>query len=229
MNDARNDSYDEDFSGELLTIKGSNHSYDYDSLEKTIRPMKKTDPSGSHVRTNSSISKLPANNENGQPLVRSPPKSHQGNKFELPSRPDLVFREQSIEDYSDLFLESDQVFDHGVAQALQTVCSMAIWKFAKLLLNYHRVCGRVMRPDYFIPLISRVYPGPYRLSTEEVYARRRLLDHPCYLIALCGERAHPSRYSNLLKRMMRTFLTYLARTAPLSRRKKAKEVPRMGG
>ncbi len=33
-------------------------------------------------------------------------------KFELPPRPDIIYREQSVEDYSDLLADNDSVFDN---------------------------------------------------------------------------------------------------------------------
>lgn len=40
-----------------------------------------------------------------------------GGKFELPPRRDLLFREQSTEDYSDLFDDNDNVFSRGLKSA----------------------------------------------------------------------------------------------------------------
>ena len=42
--------------------------------------------------------------------AKSPIKQTFGAKFELPPRPDMIYREQSAEDYSDLFAEDDSVF-----------------------------------------------------------------------------------------------------------------------
>ncbi|KAJ3529989.1 hypothetical protein NM208_g9521 [Fusarium decemcellulare] len=118
VNDGRNESstFDDEFDGELMTIKGLNHWQDTDPQEQTIRPLpKKTnkvmEPSKSHSRNKSSSSKAV-----GPGRTRSPTKSH-FNKFELPSRPDVVYREQSIEDFSDLFVDNDSVFAHKVNQA----------------------------------------------------------------------------------------------------------------
>jgi hypothetical protein len=40
-----------------------------------------------------------------------------GTKFELPPRPDIIYREQSTEDYSDLFADNDHVFDRRLSLA----------------------------------------------------------------------------------------------------------------
>ncbi|KAM5380926.1 hypothetical protein ACJZ2D_003235 [Fusarium nematophilum] len=120
VNDGRNDSsaYDDDFDGELMTIKGPNHWHDNDPQEQTIRPLprrpsKPMDQPKSHSRNKSSSSKAV-----GSGRTRSPTKSH-FNKFELPSRPDVVYREQSVEDFSDLFVDNDSVFTHKVNQAVR--------------------------------------------------------------------------------------------------------------
>jgi hypothetical protein len=124
INDLRHESmYDDDFEGELLTIKGPNHFLDQESQEQTIRPTpRKTDkamgsPRKSHHRAKSSVGKAVGSASAGQ---RSPPKSH-FNKFELPARPDLAYREQSVEDYSDLFVDNDNVFNRQPNQAPRKV------------------------------------------------------------------------------------------------------------
>ncbi|RSL82399.1 hypothetical protein CEP52_016980 [Fusarium oligoseptatum] len=119
VNDGRNDSsaYDDDFEGELMTIKGPNHWQDNDPQEQTIRPLPKkttkTPEPKSHSRNKSSSSRAV-----GSGRTRSPTKSH-FNKFELPSRPDVVYREHSVEDFSDLFVDNDSVFAHKVNQAVR--------------------------------------------------------------------------------------------------------------
>jgi hypothetical protein len=45
------------------------------------------------------------------PPVKSPTKAQFGGKFELPPRPDVIYREQATEDYSDLFADNDSVFN----------------------------------------------------------------------------------------------------------------------
>jgi hypothetical protein len=150
--DERNDfsNYADETGGELMTIKGFNDSYDYDSQEKTIRPIRKPqksiDAPKSHHRAKSSTNKLPANF--ASPKARSPPKS----KFELPARPDLAYREQSVEDYSDLFEESDKVFDHRVSQAVKKVCLIRVATTRQLLIP-DRACVKAMHLNSSIPLI----------------------------------------------------------------------------
>lgn len=119
VNDMGGDShhYDDDFEGELLTIRGLDY-YDPDPQEQTIRPLRKPEkvmePPKSHQRAKSSSSKAP-------PRTKSPQKTHQ-NKFELPPPPDLEYREQGVEDYSDLFMDNDHIFNSHVNQAVKKVC-----------------------------------------------------------------------------------------------------------
>ncbi|KAK2596718.1 Protein kinase of the Mitotic Exit Network [Conoideocrella luteorostrata] len=117
------DNYDDDFEGELLTIKGPTHQRD-ETQEQTLRPVPKKAATStdvkSHQRTRSNAGK------NSMTMLdhsgpKSPSKSHLGNKFELPSRPDVVFREQSVEDFSDLFVDNDNAFNHRVNQAVRRV------------------------------------------------------------------------------------------------------------
>ncbi|CAJ0539035.1 Ff.00g068500.m01.CDS01 [Fusarium sp. VM40] len=121
VNDGRNDnnSYDDDFEGELMTIKGLGHWHDNDPQEQTIRPLPKkatkaSEPVKTHSRNKSSSSKAA-----GAGRTRSPTKAPLNNKFELPSRPDLAFREHSVEDFSDLFVDNDNVFNHNINQAVR--------------------------------------------------------------------------------------------------------------
>lgn len=134
-NDSRSESsnYDDDFEGELMTIKGPSHHHhhhqhqhhnDIDSQEQTIRPIHRRNESASephkgHRRGKSSNSKLAI--AGGPSRSKSPTKALSTNKFELPQRPDLAFREQSVEDYSDLFADDDNLFDHRVNQAVKKV------------------------------------------------------------------------------------------------------------
>ncbi|ESU17088.1 hypothetical protein FGSG_10381 [Fusarium graminearum PH-1] len=122
INDGRNESntYDDDFEGELMTIKGLGQWQDSSDLqEQTIRPTprkptKAPEPVKVHSRNKSSTSKAV-----GGGRTKSPTKSHLNNKFELPLRPDLAYREQSVDDFSDLFVDNDNVFTHNVNQAVR--------------------------------------------------------------------------------------------------------------
>ncbi|KAK0728591.1 hypothetical protein B0T26DRAFT_178050 [Lasiosphaeria miniovina] len=107
------ENWDENFDGELLTIKGLRHWSEPDPQEQTIRPLprkteKNAEPKAQqgHRRQRSKAS-VP-----GAPHPKSPVKPHFANKFELPPRPDVIYREQSVEDYSDLFADNDGVFNN---------------------------------------------------------------------------------------------------------------------
>lgn len=117
-----------------MTIKGPSQ-WQEDSQEQTIRPLprkpeKTPEPSKSHVRSKSSTSKAV-----GPGRTRSPSKPHFNNKFELPSRPDIAYREQSIEDFSDLFVDNDSVFTHKVNEAVKKVGYLLVVPNSKLTLG----------------------------------------------------------------------------------------------
>lgn len=119
---ARDDSenWDSTFDGELVTIKGLGHWAEPDPQEQTIRPLprksEKTAESKapqSHRRQKSSKTST----SSSAPQAKSPVKAQFSSKFELPPRRDLLFREQSTEDYSDLFDDNDNVFSRGLKSA----------------------------------------------------------------------------------------------------------------
>ncbi|KAB5572603.1 putative SEPH-like protein [Coniochaeta sp. 2T2.1] len=113
IDDSRGDfeSWDEDFGGELMTIKPPSQFHEFDPLEQTIRPFPKKSekaadqrPASGHKRQGSRAT----GSKSSHP--RAPIKPHLGAKFELPPRPDQIYREQSVEDYSDLLADNDSVF-----------------------------------------------------------------------------------------------------------------------
>lgn len=110
------DNWDGDFSSDLLTIKGPRHWSDFDAQEQTIRPLpRKTEKAPeskphSHKRQKSSRTAAPTISQ-----PKSPVGGQFGNKFQLPPRPDLMYREQSVEDYSDLFDDNDHVFNNRLS------------------------------------------------------------------------------------------------------------------
>ncbi|KAK3326488.1 hypothetical protein B0H66DRAFT_162113 [Apodospora peruviana] len=114
------ENWDGSFDGELLTIKGLKHWSEPDPQEQTIRPLpKKTEKAAAaeskahsqgqgHRRQKSS--KAPVSTGGAHP--KSPVKSQFGGRFELPPRPVMQYREQSIEDFSDLFGDNVNVFNN---------------------------------------------------------------------------------------------------------------------
>jgi serine/threonine protein kinase len=125
--DLRNDnSYDDDFEGDLLTIKGTPQQ-DTDFQQQTIRPIAKqmtktAQGSKGHPSKRSTSSKLVTASDAVSSSQQSPTKAHPGTRFELPIRHDVAFREHSVEDYSDLFVENENVFDQRVNQVKKVDC-----------------------------------------------------------------------------------------------------------
>lgn len=124
------DNWDEHFEGDLQTVKNSRQFLDPDFLEQTIRPM----PRRSSRSTESSSSKSQHSAVSGGgghkksrskqvssssvPLLQKDPSkpSLSGGRFELPQRPEAIYREQSTEDFSDLFPESDSLFTRKISR-----------------------------------------------------------------------------------------------------------------
>ncbi|OTB00843.1 hypothetical protein M426DRAFT_15069 [Hypoxylon sp. CI-4A] len=104
--------WENDYEGELMTMKKL-HPVDEDPQEKTIRPNwkipSKAEKAAEQRLPPSQYSPRKQQRSNHQREgSRSKPQS--GSKFQLPSRPDLAYREQSVEDYSDLFDDNDNSF-----------------------------------------------------------------------------------------------------------------------
>lgn len=134
------ENWDENFEGDLQTVKNSRQFLDQDLLEQTIRPM----PRRSSRSTESSSSRSQHGGGGGGgggsgsgsavgghkksrskqvssssvPLLQKEPSkpSLVGGKFELPQRPEAIYREQSTEDFSDLFPESDSLFTRKMSR-----------------------------------------------------------------------------------------------------------------
>ena len=106
------DNWDNNFEGDLVTIKGPHVPVEPDSHElETIRPYKiKPTIVTQDIRPEPKpSSRKPSRSE--PPRPRSPIKAQVGQKFVLPARPANIYREQSVEDYSDLFVDNESVFD----------------------------------------------------------------------------------------------------------------------
>jgi hypothetical protein len=103
------DDWNENFDGELMTIKGLQQWADPDPQEQTIRPLprksEKAEPKPQGHRRQKSKSTTASSQASKSPIKAQFPA-----KFELPPRPDLIYREQSVEDYSDLLADNDTVF-----------------------------------------------------------------------------------------------------------------------
>ncbi|KAJ4306275.1 Protein kinase of the Mitotic Exit Network [Collariella sp. IMI 366227] len=112
------ENWDSNFEGELVTIKGLGHWAEIDPQEETIRPLpKKTEKIREHRRLQEPPGHRRQRSARGGSNSSQPksPVKPLGAKFELPPRPDLIYREQSTEDYSDLFADNDHVFDRRLS------------------------------------------------------------------------------------------------------------------
>ncbi|KAI0472804.1 cell division control protein [Xylariaceae sp. FL0804] len=110
-------SFDNDPDHELDTMNKL-HIHDDDPQEKTIRPWKvpgKPERIDERRPSSSKAGSPKKRSASGQQKQKSRAKSVPHNKFELPSRPDLVYREQSMEDYSDIFQDNDNVFEQRMS------------------------------------------------------------------------------------------------------------------
>ncbi|KAI0096129.1 hypothetical protein GGR51DRAFT_567474 [Nemania sp. FL0031] len=103
--------------GEPMTMKKIPPILDEDPLEKTIRPnwnlpaKPERNDDSPRPRTSRTSPRKQSASSHRRHHSRAKSSISISNKFELPSRPDLAYREQSIEDYSDLFGDSDGVLN----------------------------------------------------------------------------------------------------------------------
>ncbi|KAL7623116.1 Protein kinase of the Mitotic Exit Network [Parahypoxylon ruwenzoriense] len=106
--------WENDFDNELVTMKKLHSIPDEDPLEKTIRPNWKMlirSEKTAETKPQSTKSSPRKRSEGGHQRQKSQPKNRLGSVFELPPRPDLAYREHSVEDYSDVFDDNDSVFN----------------------------------------------------------------------------------------------------------------------
>jgi hypothetical protein len=113
------ENWDSQFEGELVTVKGLGHWSEIDPQEETIRPLpKKTERiRESRIRVPEHQGHRRQRSSRGGSHASQPksPVRPLGTKFELPPRPDVIYREQTTEDYSDLFADNDHVFDRRLS------------------------------------------------------------------------------------------------------------------
>lgn len=129
------ENWDDHFEGDLQTVKSSRQFFEQDLLEQTIRPMPrrssrstessstKSQVSGSAVSGSSASSghkksRSKQVSSSNVPLLQkdSSKPAISGGRFELPQRPETIYREQSTEDFSDLFPESDSLFSRKISR-----------------------------------------------------------------------------------------------------------------
>ena len=109
-----NDNWDNNFEGDLVTIKGPRKNVEPDTHElETIRPYRvKPTIITQDLKPAVAAKSMDRKTSMSAPSrPKSPIKGQAAGKFVLPSRPSAMYREQSVEDYSDLFVDSDSVFD----------------------------------------------------------------------------------------------------------------------
>lgn len=105
------ESWDDNYDGDLVTIRPPLRLIEPDMQElETIRPP----PQRLELNIGTKPAVAPKLHTRKQSVHAAPDSKQPGKenkKFALPSRPTSMFREQSVEDYSDLFIDSDTVFD----------------------------------------------------------------------------------------------------------------------
>lgn len=113
------DNWDHNFEGDLVTIRAPRKTQEPDSHElETIRPYRvKPTLITQDIKPAPLQSRNPSRktSRSEPPRPKSPVRVQAEQKFILPSRPSLLYREQSVEDYSDLCVESDSVFDRRLS------------------------------------------------------------------------------------------------------------------
>ena len=118
MTNDENDNWDNNFEGDLVTIKGPRKVIEPDSQElETIRPYR-VKPTVVTQDIKPAVALKPQSRKTSRsdpPRPRSPVKAQAEHKFALPARPAAMYREQSVEDYSDLFVDNDSVFDRRLS------------------------------------------------------------------------------------------------------------------
>lgn len=110
-----NDNWDDNFEGDLMTtIKGPQKNMEADTHElETIRPYRMKPTLVTDIKpavAPKTYGRKPSNTS-APPRPESPVKVQAESKFVLPSRPALMYREQSVDDYSDLFVDNESIFD----------------------------------------------------------------------------------------------------------------------
>lgn len=195
-----------------MTIKGPNqqeqqsHQLYQESQEQTIRPVSRrmtaskpaSPPKVLHQASRSAPE--PAVTSPHLSRTKSPPKSHFGNKFELPPRPGSIYREQSSEDYSDLFSDDDSVFDQKVHQAVRKVRVPVPLVITFSCESY----GLANRGHTGRPAATRSTPAlppvrPYKLASLNAGARRQCRKEETPLEALSSPRPSHETHSLLYR------------------------------
>jgi hypothetical protein len=119
---AENENWDDNFEGDLVTIKGPSKTLELDSHElETVRlaprrPKVSTEANDA-IPSKSRTRKQPNVNPSGP---RTGGKEKSSPKLAVQSRSPAIFHEQSVEDFSDIFVDNDSAFDRRLV--LMKVC-----------------------------------------------------------------------------------------------------------
>lgn len=160
------DNWDNNFEGDLVTIKPSRRSIENDSQElETIRPYRvKPTIITQEVRPPTSKMQPRKISRTEPPKPKSPVKAQiqaqAEGKFLLPVRPAMLFREVSMEDYSDLQIDNDNVFDRRL-NIIKVGLEILVLAFLTLhrMMPYHQ--------SYSTLQISQVYLDLHRTMLME--------------------------------------------------------------
>ncbi|CZT45212.1 related to septation (sepH) gene [Rhynchosporium secalis] len=113
-----NDNWDNNFEGDLVTIKAPRKIIEPDSHElETIRPYR-IKPTVVTQDIKPAVVLKPTSRKTSRsepPRPKSLVKAQAEHKFALPAKPAVIYREQSVEDFSDLFIDNDSVFDRRLS------------------------------------------------------------------------------------------------------------------
>lgn len=143
-----NDVWDNNFEGDLMTIKGPNKNMEPDTHElETIRPYR-VKPTIVTQDLKPAVAPKTTGRKaslSAPPRPQSPIKAQSEAKFALPSRPAAIYREQSVEDYSDLFVDNDSVFDKRL-----NIIKVCIRNFSSLN-SAHPTQDDALSPKLFHP------------------------------------------------------------------------------
>jgi hypothetical protein len=113
-NEDNSDNWDHNFEGDLTTIKAPRRNVEPDGTDlETIRPYR-VKPTVITQNITPAVAPKKIGRKasySAPPRAKPPVKPQTEAKFVLPSRPANMYREQSVEDYSDLFVDNDSVFN----------------------------------------------------------------------------------------------------------------------
>ncbi|KAH8821133.1 cell division control protein-like protein 15 [Xylogone sp. PMI_703] len=111
-----NVNWDDSFEGDLMTVVAPRKQMEIENNDlETIRPFRsKPQDDGATKRPTSQHSRKSSSNSGGH-RQKSPSKVQ--SRFKLPPAPTELYQEQPGEDYSDLFIDNDNVFDRRLSIA----------------------------------------------------------------------------------------------------------------